>query len=67
MPPLLQEPKIHPGLLSHPRSVLLPHIGTNTKETMRKMELVVVENFKAALDRDTLVTPVPEHKKFFQQ
>ncbi|KAI8146007.1 D-isomer specific 2-hydroxyacid dehydrogenase [Fennellomyces sp. T-0311] len=57
---------IHPGLLTHPRSVLLPHIGTGTKETMYKMEVVCLNNFEAALVSNTLVNPIPEHKKFFQ-
>ncbi|KAG2220753.1 hypothetical protein INT45_012246 [Circinella minor] len=61
-----QEPEvIHPGLLSHPHSTLLPHIGTSTKESMRKMELVVLKNAEVALTLNTLITPIHEHKQFF--
>ncbi len=31
-----QEPVVHPGLLSHPRCILLPHIGTFTAESQYK-------------------------------
>jgi D-3-phosphoglycerate dehydrogenase len=61
-----EEPKISPGLLSHPRCVLLPHIGTFTNESMYKMEKLMVDNLVAALEHDTLITPVPEHKHFFE-
>jgi lactate dehydrogenase-like 2-hydroxyacid dehydrogenase len=33
-----QEPCIHPGLLSNPRVILVPHMGTWTVETETKME-----------------------------
>jgi lactate dehydrogenase-like 2-hydroxyacid dehydrogenase len=33
-----KEPYIHPGLLSNPRILLVPHMGTWTVETERKME-----------------------------
>ncbi|SPQ23940.1 32b52c10-8356-4efb-826a-a69afccd1af0 [Thermothielavioides terrestris] len=32
------EPSIHPGLLANPRILLVPHMGTWTVETERKME-----------------------------
>lgn len=32
------EPNIHPGLLSNPRVILVPHMGTWTVETETKME-----------------------------
>ncbi|KAI7853496.1 2-hydroxyacid dehydrogenase [Circinella umbellata] len=58
---------IHPGLLSHPHSTLLPHIGTYSKETMYKMELVCLQNFDAALTKNTLVNPIPEHYHHFKK
>ncbi|CAO3594026.1 unnamed protein product [Absidia cylindrospora] len=61
-----EEPKVHPGLLTHPRCVLLPHIGTFTNESQKKMEDLVLDNLVAALTKNTLLTPVPEHKSFFQ-
>jgi glyoxylate reductase len=32
------EPKIHPDLQKHPRALLVPHMGTWTYETEKKME-----------------------------
>lgn len=32
------EPRVHPGLLSNPRVLLVPHMGTWTVETETKME-----------------------------
>ncbi|KAI8337618.1 D-isomer specific 2-hydroxyacid dehydrogenase [Chlamydoabsidia padenii] len=61
-----EEPKVHPGLLTHPRSVLLPHIGTFTNESQKKMEDLVLDNLVSALTKNTLITPVPEHRSFFQ-
>lgn len=60
------EPKVHPGLLTHPRSVLLPHIGTYTNESQTKMEDLVMDNLVSALTKNTLITPVPEHRHFFK-
>ncbi|KAK4513256.1 uncharacterized protein ATC70_011824 [Mucor velutinosus] len=62
-----EEPKISPGLLAHPRCVLLPHIGTFTNGSQYKMEKLVLDNLVAALEQDTLLTPVPEHKQFFKK
>lgn len=43
------EPKIHPGLLKLENVVLLPHIGSATKETREKMSLMAAENLMAGL------------------
>ncbi|KAG0055909.1 hypothetical protein BGZ83_007032 [Gryganskiella cystojenkinii] len=40
------EPKIHEGLLKHPRCTLLPHMGTNTEETTLDMENLAIRNTK---------------------
>lgn len=55
-----EEPKIHEGLLKNENVVLLPHIGTATKETQRNMELLVLENLKSAIEKGMMVTQVPE-------
>ncbi|KAH8551817.1 D-3-phosphoglycerate dehydrogenase [Umbelopsis sp. PMI_123] len=60
-----EEPKIHPGLLTHPRATLLPHIGTNTFETELMMEQLTLKNTEASLNTDKLITPIPEHKQYF--
>ncbi|POS82666.1 hypothetical protein EPUL_005404, partial [Erysiphe pulchra] len=56
------EPQIHKGLLNNPNVMLLPHIGTGTVETERKMELLVIKNIESALKTGSLDTPVPEHR-----
>lgn len=57
------EPAIHPGLLDDERVVLLPHIGTATWETQKEMEVLVLENLKAAVEGKGLITQIPEQKK----
>lgn len=58
-----EEPKIHPGLLSDPNVVLLPHVGTATWETQKDMELLVLENLRSGLTEGKLLTQVPEQVK----
>lgn len=55
-----QEPKVHPGLLSNPNAVLLPHIGTVTVDTQKRMEVLVIDNVKSAVAGKGLLTQVPE-------
>jgi len=57
-----EEPKIHEGLLKDERVVLLPHVGTATWETQRGMELLVLENVRAASEGRELLTRVGEQK-----
>lgn len=45
-----EEPAVHPGLISLPNAVLLPHIGSATVETRTKMGLMAVENLIAFFD-----------------
>jgi len=54
------EPKIHPGLLGSSRAILLPHVGTMTVDTQRKMEVLVIDNVKSALSTGKLLTKVPD-------
>lgn len=58
-----EEPKIHPGLIENEHVVLLPHVGTATWETQKDMELLVLENLKAAAQGKELLTLVPEQKR----
>lgn len=57
-----EEPKIHPGLIANERAFLLPHIGTNTIETQRDMELLVLKNLEMAVDQGCLITRIGEQK-----
>jgi len=52
------EPAIHPRLLAAPRTVLLPHIGSATEETRRKMAAIAVANVQAVLNDKPPLTPV---------
>jgi len=52
------EPTIHPRLLAAPRTVLLPHIGSATEETRRKMAATAVANVQAVLSGKPPLTPV---------
>jgi len=44
------EPKIHPELVQMPNVLLLPHIGSATIETRRRMAILAAENLLAVLD-----------------
>ncbi|ROT41164.1 D-isomer specific 2-hydroxyacid dehydrogenase [Sodiomyces alkalinus F11] len=57
------EPEIHPGLLSNPRAILLPHKGTYTVETEKKMAEWVLDNVRLALLEGRLKSIVPEQAK----
>jgi len=52
------EPTIHPRLLAAPRTVLLPHIGSATEDTRRKMAAIAVANVQAVLSGKPPLTPV---------
>lgn len=43
------EPKLHSGLLAHPRVVFSPHVGGGTVESRRQARLICAENVAAAL------------------
>ncbi|VUC23940.1 unnamed protein product [Clonostachys rosea] len=47
------EPEVHPGLLSNPHVLLVPHMGTLTVETGAKMEETANANVKEYLGTNT--------------
>ena len=55
-----REPIVHEGLLRNDHCVLMPHVGTATLDTQRKMEILVMNNLKSAISEGRLVTPVVE-------
>jgi glyoxylate reductase len=60
------EPTVHPRLLTAPRAVLLPHIGSATVATRTAMARSAVASALAVLDGrrpDTLVEPHPEEDR----
>jgi glyoxylate reductase len=55
-----REPEVHPRLLTAPRTVLLPHIGSGSQTTRTRMARVAAEGARAVLAGETptnLVTP----------
>ena len=44
-----EEPKVHPGLLELENAVLIPHLGSATKETRGKMAEIAANNIIARL------------------
>ncbi|KAI4204194.1 MAG: hypothetical protein LQ350_001385 [Teloschistes chrysophthalmus] len=58
-----KEPEVHPGLIRSDKVVLTPHVGTATLETVRKMEILVIDNVRSVLEHGRLLTPVVESRK----
>ncbi|MBF5088663.1 2-hydroxyacid dehydrogenase [Novosphingobium sp. NBM11] len=54
------EPRVPEGLLAHPRSVLLPHVGSGSERTRAAMGALQVENLVRWFTDRAPVTPVPE-------
>jgi glyoxylate reductase len=61
-----EEPKINPGLISNPRVMLVPHLGTWTVETQTKMEEWTISNVKMAVQTQKLRSIIPEMKDLQQ-
>lgn len=53
-----REPQVHPGLLELSNVVLLPHLGSATRETREAMADLVVDNVLAVLAGKPPLTPV---------
>jgi glyoxylate reductase len=53
------EPAVHPGLLAHERVLLLPHVGSATRETRTAMADLAVRNVLAVLAGNEPLTCVP--------
>ena len=49
-----EEPRVHPGLLATRKAVLLPHIGSATMTTRRRMGLMVVKDIIHGLRGEAL-------------
>lgn len=52
------EPKIHPGLVNNPNTVLLPHAGTHTAVARKKMELETLANVRQVLKTGIVLNAV---------
>lgn len=61
------EPAVHPGLLSNPRVMIVPHMGTWTVETQTKMERWTISNVRLALTEGRLRSVVPEQRELAER
>jgi glyoxylate reductase len=53
-----REPEVHPGLLEHENVLLVPHLGSATRETRTAMAELAVRNVISVLDGGEPLTPV---------
>lgn len=60
------EPKIHEGLVRNQKVVLLPHLGTWTRETQTKMEVWCISNVELAVREGRLRSPIPEQAELWK-
>jgi glyoxylate reductase len=58
-----REPEVHPRLLTAPRTVLLPHIGSASLATRRRMAQVAAENVRAVLASEPPPNPVQPQRE----
>ena len=70
-----EEPEVHEGLVRNERVVLIPHLGTYTFETMKKMEEWCIGNVRAGVawsadgdeDAGRTMSVIPEHKEIWEK
>jgi len=53
-----KEPSVHPGLLQFENVLLVPHLGSATRETRGAMAALAVRNVLAVLAGDPALTPI---------
>jgi glyoxylate reductase len=53
-----REPEVHPGLLKHENVLLVPHLGSATRETRTAMAELAARNVISVLSGDDPLTPV---------
>jgi glyoxylate reductase len=56
------EPKVHPDLIALENVMLVPHLGSATRETRTKMAQLAVNNCLSVLMGNPPLTPIPEMK-----
>jgi lactate dehydrogenase-like 2-hydroxyacid dehydrogenase len=56
------EPNVNARLLDFPNATLLPHMGTETRDTQRKMEVRALTNIRDYLVKGKGIDIVPELK-----
>ncbi len=54
-----EEPRVHPDLIPLPNTVLLPHLGSATRKTRRRMAELAAHNLVAGLAGEAMPHPAP--------
>jgi glyoxylate reductase len=57
------EPQVNPRLLEFRNATLLPHMGTETQDSQKKMEIRALSNALDYLKKGRGRDVVPEHKE----
>lgn len=57
------EPEVNPRLLEFPNATLLPHMGTETCDSQKKMEIRALTNLHDYLTKGQGSDIIPEHKQ----
>ena len=57
------EPEVNPRLLEFPNATLLPHMGTETCDSQKKMEIRALTNLRDFLTKGQGEDLVPEYKQ----
>ncbi len=59
------EPAVNPRLHDFPNATLLPHMGTETSDTQKKMEVRALTNIRDYLVKGKGIDVVPELKDLY--
>jgi glyoxylate reductase len=59
------EPRVHEGLVGNEKVILLPHMGTWTKEKQTQMEEWCISNAEGAVREGVLRSPIPQQAGFW--
>ena len=57
------EPEVNPRLLEFPNATLLPHMGTETCDSQKKMEVRALANLRDYLTKGKGSDIIPEHQQ----
>ena len=58
------EPEVNPRLLQFPNATLLPHMGTETCDSQKKMEVRALTNLRDFVAKGKGSDIIPEHQQY---
>ena len=58
------EPAVNPRLLEFPNATLLPHMGTETCDSQKKMEVRALSNLRDFVAKGKGSDIIPEHQQY---